>query len=231
MRFDELFDFDVWIGGPWGDARRRNRRRGRRRDRRVKWFERGDLKFAILALIDEKPMHGYEVMQALEEQSRGCYKASAGSVYPTLQLLEDQGHLKAEDREGKKVYAITEAGRDYLEKNRSHVDDIFDRVSEFSDRFFGQDMAELSRSFSKLAQTTFQGAVGWVDDDELFGDMKDVLNQAVKDMDAAWDRARGRRRQQRRPSSDDGIKAEERPGGGPESPGETDAETETDERP
>ena len=225
MRFDELFDFDVWIGGPWGDARRRNRRRGRRRDRRVKWFERGDLKFAILALIDEKPMHGYEVMQALEEQSRGCYKASAGSVYPTLQLLEDQGYLKAEDREGKKVYAITEAGRDYLEKNRSHVDDIFDRVSEFSDRFFGQDMAELSRSFSKLAQTTFQGAVGWVDDDELFGDMKDVLNQAVKDMDAAWDRARGRRRQQRRPSTDDETKAEERPGGEPESSGEAGAET------
>ncbi len=59
--------------------------------RRFRWriFERGDLKFVILRLIYDKPMHGYEVMQALEEESRGCYKASAGSVYPTLQMLED----------------------------------------------------------------------------------------------------------------------------------------------
>ncbi len=205
MRFDDFFDFEVLVGGPWGDTRRRHRQRSRRRGRRIKWFERGDLKFAILALIEDKPMHGYEVMQALEEQSRGCYKASAGSVYPTLQLLEDQGYLKSHDQDGKKVYTITDEGRDYLAKNRSQVDDIFDRVSEFSDRFFGRDMADLSRSFSRLAQTTFQGAVGWADDDELFGDMKDVLNRAVTDMEAAWDRAAARRRKDRRPTG--GAKA------------------------
>ena len=198
MRFDDYFDID-WVWGPMGPSHRRRRRRARRR-KGWKWFERGDLKFAILALIEEKPMHGYEVMQALEEESAGCYKPSAGSVYPTLQLLEDQGFITGDDRDGKKVYSITEEGKAYLDKNRAHVDDIFDRVSEFSDRFFGQDMADLSRSFSRLAQTTFQGAVGWVDDDELVRDMKDVLNRAVSDMDAAWDRARGRRRERRRPA-------------------------------
>ena len=199
MRFDDYFDID-WVWGPWGGPSRRHRRRRRRTGKRFKWFERGDLKFAILALIEEKPMHGYEVMQALEEQSQGCYKASPGSIYPTLQLLEDQGYLKARDQDGKKVYTITDEGRDYLDENRSQVDDIFDRVSEFSDRLFGRDMAELSRAFSRLAQTTFQGAVGWIEDDDLMTDMKDILNRAVSDMDAAWDRAGSRRRREGRRS-------------------------------
>jgi DNA-binding PadR family transcriptional regulator len=80
--------------------------------RRFRWriFERGDLKFVILRLIFDKPMHGYEVMQALEEESAGCYKASAGSVYPTLQMLEDEGYVQAEEKGGKKVYEITAEG-------------------------------------------------------------------------------------------------------------------------
>lgn len=195
MKFDDYLDFDNWPW-PFGSADRRGPRQRQRRVR-WKWFERGDLKFAILALIEEKPMHGYEVMQALEEESSGCYKASPGSVYPTLQLLEDQGHVSSKDLGGRKVYSITDAGRDYLEENRDHVQHIFDRVSRFSNRFFGRDMSQLSRKFSRLARTTFQGAVGWIDDEELFGDMKSVLDRAVKDMDAAWDAARERRRARR----------------------------------
>ena len=192
MRFEDYFDFDAVMEPLWGGKRhRRHRRRGRTRR---KWFERGDLKFAILALIEEKPMHGYEVMQALEEESAGCYKASAGSVYPTLQLLEDQEFVSAQERDGKKVYTITDAGRAYLDKNRDHVDHIFERFNDFSDRIFGRDMSELYRSFSRLAQTTFQGAVGWVDDEELLSEMKDILNRAVTDMDSAWDEAAKRRR-------------------------------------
>lgn len=223
MRFDDYFDFEVFMG-PWGGPGRRHRRKRRRRGRGWKWFERGDLKFAILALIDEKPMHGYEVMQALEEQSQGCYKASPGSIYPTLQLLEDQGYLRASDEDGKKVYTITDAGRDYLEENRSQVDDIFERVSEFSDRIFGKDMSELSRSFSRLAQTTFQGAVGWIEDDELLSDMKDVLNQAVSDMDTAWERAARRRRASSRPGA--GTEGEDGGGGDDAGPEAEDGKTE-----
>ena len=212
MRFDDYLDFDAmpWPFGTRG--RRRHRSRPRRRGR-WKWFERGDLKFAILALIEEKPMHGYEVMQALEEESSGCYKASPGSVYPTLQLLEDQGHLTARDHDGKKIYSITDEGRAYLDKNRDHVEHIFERVSDFSNRVFGRDMSELSRNFTRLAQTTFQGAVSWVDDEKLFGEMKSVLDRAVKDMDAAWDAARERRRagraaraaRGRKPEGNDGV--------------------------
>ncbi len=193
MRFDDYLDFDN-LPWPFGSSKTRQKRGRRYRRSRWKWFERGDLKFAILALIEEKPMHGYEVMQALEDESAGCYKASPGSVYPTLQLLEDQGHVTARDQAGRKIYAITEDGRSYLDENREHVEHIFERVSKFSDRIFGRDMSELSRKFSRLARTTFQGAVSWIDDEQLFGDMKGVLDRAVKDMDAAWDAARERRR-------------------------------------
>ncbi len=193
MRFDDYLDFDA-LPWPFGSSKTRQKRGRRYRRSRWKWFERGDLKFAILALIEEKPMHGYEVMQALEDESAGCYKASPGSVYPTLQLLEDQGHVTARDQAGRKIYSITEDGRSYLDENREHVEHIFERVSKFSDRIFGRDMSELSRKFSRLARTTFQGAVSWIDDEQLFGDMKGVLDRAVKDMDAAWDAARDRRR-------------------------------------
>lgn len=192
MRFEDYFDFDN-LPWPFGSSQRRRPGRPHRR-RRWRWFERGDLKFAILALIAEKPMHGYEVMQALEEESAGSYKASPGSVYPTLQLLEDQGHLTSEDYGGKKVYSITDSGREYLNDNRDQVKRIFDRVAQFGDRL-GRDMTALTRRLARLSRTTFQGAVSWFEDEELFSDMKAVLDRAVKDMDAAWDAARERRRE------------------------------------
>ncbi len=191
MRFDDYLDLDAFPW-PFGRGTPPWQRRQRQRRTRWKWFERGDLKFAILGLIEQKPMHGYEVMQALEAQSAGCYRASPGSVYPTLQLLEDQGLLTARDHSGKKIYSITDAGRAYLDENRDHVNHIFERVSRFSDRLFGGNVAELSRKFSHLARTTFQSALGWIDDEQLFKDMRSILDRAVKDMDAAWDGARER---------------------------------------
>jgi len=76
-----------------------------------RFFGRGDLKFALLELLQERPMHGYEMMKALEEKSGGFYAPSAGSVYPTLQMLEDRGLVTVSEVEGKKVYTITDAGR------------------------------------------------------------------------------------------------------------------------
>jgi len=69
------------------------------------------VKFALLELLRERPMHGYEMMKALEEKSGGFYRPSPGSVYPTLQMLEDGGLVTSNEVEGKKVYSITDAGR------------------------------------------------------------------------------------------------------------------------
>ena len=79
-----------------------------------RFFGRGDLKFALLELLQERPMHGYEMMKALEERSGGFYVASAGSIYPTLQMLEDRGLITSNQAEGKKVYSITDVGRAFL---------------------------------------------------------------------------------------------------------------------
>jgi DNA-binding PadR family transcriptional regulator len=86
-------------------SRGRGRRHGRHRVRR------GDVRSAVLALLDDRPMHGYEMIQELEERTGGRWTPSPGSIYPTLQLLEDEGLVSAEEVEGRKVYSLTEAGQ------------------------------------------------------------------------------------------------------------------------
>jgi DNA-binding PadR family transcriptional regulator len=157
-------------------------------------FDRGDLKFAVLRLIAGRPMHGYEVMRALEEESRGTYRASPGSVYPTLQMLEDEGLLRIDESSGKKVYHITDEGRAYLERNRDVVDEVFDRVSDFTDRFFGEGMRELSGSFSRLAQATFEGAMRAGGDTDKMATMKRVLDEALAKVKEAAARSGGDKR-------------------------------------
>jgi len=73
---------------------------------------RGDVRAAVLALLAEKPMHGYQVIQEIGERSGGAWKPSPGSVYPTLQLLADEGLIRAEESGGRKTYSLTEEGRE-----------------------------------------------------------------------------------------------------------------------
>lgn len=72
---------------------------------------RGEVRAAVLTLLAERPMHGYQIIREIEERSGGTWKPSAGSVYPTLQLLSDEGLITAEETDGRKVYSLTEAGR------------------------------------------------------------------------------------------------------------------------
>ncbi|MGW7267927.1 PadR family transcriptional regulator [Streptomyces sp. NPDC054842] len=89
--------------GPWGGRGGRGGPRGRAR--------RGDVRASILALLKDRPMHGYEMIQEIAERSGGAWKPSPGSVYPTLQLLEDEGLIISETEGGKKLFSLTEAGR------------------------------------------------------------------------------------------------------------------------
>jgi DNA-binding PadR family transcriptional regulator len=73
---------------------------------------KGDVRTAVLTLLAEKPMHGYQIIQQIEERSGGSWKPSPGSVYPTLQLLADEGLIKAEEAGGRKTYSLTEEGRE-----------------------------------------------------------------------------------------------------------------------
>src|SRR5438309_10501947 len=97
------------------------------RGRRRQWFESGDMKYVILKLLKDKPRHGYEVMKELEERLHGCYSPSPGTVYPTLQWLEDEGLVVTKDVEGKKVFEYTEQGRQFIEVHMGMVVYSFDR--------------------------------------------------------------------------------------------------------
>jgi DNA-binding PadR family transcriptional regulator len=71
---------------------------------------RGDVRAAVLALLNERPMHGYEMIKELEERTDGAWVPSAGSIYPTLQMLEDEGLIRGEDVEGRRRFTLTESG-------------------------------------------------------------------------------------------------------------------------
>lgn len=72
---------------------------------------RGDIRTAILVALTEQPMHGYQIIQAIETRTDGAWKPSPGSIYPTLQLLADEGLVSSEQVGERKVYSLTEAGR------------------------------------------------------------------------------------------------------------------------
>ena len=122
------------------------------------------MKYVILKLVKDKPRHGYEVMKELEDQMHGCYSPSPGTVYPTLQWLEDEGLVVAKDVEGKNVYEITDAGRKFLDEHRDMVDDIFDRVREAVDRTLGGAMGDVNRSLGRLVKAVYRA--GWKARDE-----------------------------------------------------------------
>jgi DNA-binding PadR family transcriptional regulator len=78
---------------------------------------RGEVRAAVLMLLAEEPMHGYQIMQELAERSDGIWRPSPGSIYPTLQQLADEGLIRAEDTGGKKVYQLTDTGRAHVEEH------------------------------------------------------------------------------------------------------------------
>jgi len=98
-----------WAGAAMWDAM--EQLRGQFEQKASTRMGRGDVRAAVLAILAEKPMHGYQIMAEIEERSGGTWKPSPGSVYPTLQLLADEGLIRAEESGGRKTYSLTEEGR------------------------------------------------------------------------------------------------------------------------
>lgn len=155
---------------------------GRAGRRRRKWFEAGDMKYVILKLLRDKPRHGYEVMKELEDRMHGCYSPSPGTVYPTLQWLEDEGLVVARDVEGKKVYEITEAGRTFLDTNKDVVEEIFERVTETVERTVGGSMVEVNRALGQLVKAVYR--TGWKAKDDARKRVAEVLSRATAEIEA-----------------------------------------------
>ncbi len=121
------------FGGPGGPGHGHRRGGGKR----------PNVRNAVLALLAERPMHGYEMIQELESRTGGIWRPSPGSVYPTLQLLEDEGLIAAENEGGRKRFALTDAGRAEAETAAQNppwqqfTDDSMSQVQDFRDAAFG----------------------------------------------------------------------------------------------
>jgi DNA-binding PadR family transcriptional regulator len=146
---------------------------------RARFFEHGDLKFVILSLLEERPRHGYDIIKAIEEKSSGMYTPSAGTVYPTLTLLEEMGfaHSSA-DESGKRIYEITDTGRAHLAENRGTVDDIFSRISRAGAGLTSDAMQEMNRAFGRMARTVYSQASHRLEDHEFLHGVAKIIEDA-----------------------------------------------------
>ncbi len=175
--------FSVELPGIFGFRSGSGRQRGRHRRQ---MFEAGEVKFVILRLLREKPRHGYEIIKALEEKLAGCYTPSAGTVYPTLQLLEDQGYVRVVEENGKKVYHITPEGEAFLDEHKDAVEDIFDRVRDTVKDFTGGPMGDLHQAFAKVARASYKRAWRYGPGHPAVPRIVEILNRAADDIEAEW---------------------------------------------
>jgi len=143
-----------------------------------RFFGRGDLKYVILELLKDQPRHGYDIIRALEDRMRGRYRPSPGSVYPTLQMLEDLGYVTSTQEEGKKVYTITDEGRRYLNEQQSTIDDIRSRISSGWDAAQRPEVSDLMHEAQQLARALFRNGTRSLQDPERLKRLRDIFSRA-----------------------------------------------------
>jgi DNA-binding PadR family transcriptional regulator len=122
------------------------------RGRRGRRTARGDIRAAVLALFAEQPRHGYEIIQEIGERSGGVWRPSPGSIYPTVSQLEDEGLVRIEKVEGRRVIHLTEAGTKHVEEHRAELDAVWEAVGRDVD----DDAAALWEQLSQLHAAAHQ---------------------------------------------------------------------------
>jgi len=127
---------------------------------RARFFEFGEVRLAILSLLSEGPKHGYQLMKEMKDRSGGTYQASAGSIYPTLQQLEDEGLIVSGTIEGRRTYSLTEAGRKELESDPEAVRRIWERAESWDDwsRHMGPEVIAIFGPVGGLVKSAFKAA-------------------------------------------------------------------------
>jgi DNA-binding PadR family transcriptional regulator len=113
---------------------------------------RGDIRAAILALLREEPRNGYQIMQELKQRSQGIWNPSPGSVYPALQLLEDERLIANEEGSGGRVYALTSQGKAYVKEHADEIAAPWEALSNAG----GDDFVEMMSLFHQLGAAAMQ---------------------------------------------------------------------------
>jgi len=151
----------------------------------------GEVRLAILSLLDEGPKHGYQIMKEIQERSGGLYGCSAGSVYPALQQLEDEGLVASKRQEGKRVYRITEAGGEELERDPEAVDRIWDRARSWQDwgQFMGPQVVVLVAPLVSAIKATLRAGTRAAGQPQREDRIRAILERAAKELEnleKAW---------------------------------------------
>jgi DNA-binding PadR family transcriptional regulator len=145
---------------------------------------RGDVRTAILALLAEQPMHGYQIIQELSARSGGTWRPSPGSVYPTLQQLEDEGLVEGEKVDGRRVVRLTEAGQAWVAEHGDEVAAVWQAVAadegdERVSSLFGQ-LAQVAAAVVQVSQAGNQEQVE--EASRLLGELRGRLYRLLADM-------------------------------------------------
>jgi len=166
-----------FIGGgfPWG----RGGRWGR-------FFGPGEIRLALLSMLESGPKHGYELMKELESKSGGIYKASAGAIYPALQQLEDEGMVTSDQAAGKRTYALTADGRAELQREAEAVKRIWHRAEQAGDwaPWIGMEGAEVMRPAAEVMKAALRAATRGSHDSGRITKLREILDRTKKEIEA-----------------------------------------------
>ncbi len=178
---------DTWGWGRWGPFGGVGIGIGRQ----SRFFEFGEVRLAILSLLSDGPKHGYQLMKEMTERSGGLYHASAGSIYPTLQQLEDEGLIVSQRQEGKKVYTLTEAGSKELDRDPEAVHRIWRRAQKWEDwgQYMSPQIMVLAGPVAGLMKAAFRALKIAAGDSEREAEIRDILDRAtreVEDLERTW---------------------------------------------
>lgn len=152
---------------------------------RGRFFGPGEVRLALLSLLSEGPRHGYELMKQLEGRSGGVYRASAGTVYPTLQQLEDEGLATSEPREGKRVYELTDTGRSELEQETEAVERIWRRAESWGEweHAASPEAWEVARPAMRLVKSALRAVARSDGSSERIEQVRALLDSTRRELD------------------------------------------------
>jgi DNA-binding PadR family transcriptional regulator len=162
-----------WSGGPWGgfggpfDSGRRGRPGpppwvaelfglAQGQQQRGPKVRRGDVRAAILDMLREEPMNGYQLISQIAERSGGAWKPSPGSVYPTIQQLEDEGLVEADDERGRRTVRLTDEGRAYVEEHPDELAAVWEPFGERREARPGGEYAALKPEIGQVMAAVWQ---------------------------------------------------------------------------
>ncbi|SRR5579871_272784 len=168
-----------FMGGgmfPWGRGGRWNSR----------FFGPGEIRLALLSMLESGSKHGYELMKELETKSGGTYKASAGAVYPALQQLEDEGLVTSDQTGGKRTYSLTDAGRQELKREADVVQKIWQRAEQAGDwgPWMGPEGAEVMRPAAEVMKSALRAATRGSHDAARIAKIREVLERAKREIES-----------------------------------------------